>query len=69
VDEIYNVACPASQRHYQQDPVRTTKTSVLGAINLLALAERIEARIVQASTMRGLADRLSTQARKLCWAC
>jgi UDP-glucuronate decarboxylase len=50
VDEIYNLACPASPRHYQHDPVQTTKTSVMGAINLLGLAKRTGARILQAST-------------------
>ena len=50
VDEIYNLACPASPIHYQRDPVQTTKTSVLGAINMLGLAKRMKARILQAST-------------------
>jgi UDP-glucuronate decarboxylase len=50
VDEIYNLACPASPIHYQHDPVQTTKTSVLGAINMLGLAKRLGARIFQAST-------------------
>ena len=50
VDEIYNLACPASPIHYQFDPVQTTKTSVIGAINMLGLAKRIRARIFQAST-------------------
>lgn len=50
VDEIYNLACPASPIHYQFDPVQTTKTSVHGAINLLGLAKRVKARIFQAST-------------------
>jgi len=50
VDEIYNLACPASPVHYQFDPVQTTKTSVIGAINMLGLAKRIGARILQAST-------------------
>src|SRR3972149_3038455 len=50
VDEIYNLACPASPVHYQFDPVQTTKTSVHGAINMLGLAKRIKARIFQAST-------------------
>ena len=49
VDEIYNLACPASPVHYQHDPVATTKTSVLGAINMLGLAKRCGARICQAS--------------------
>lgn len=50
VDDIYNLACPASPIHYQLDPVQTTKTSVIGAINMLGIAKRIKARILQAST-------------------
>ena len=50
VDEIYNLACPASPIHYQFDPVQTTKTSVHGAINMLGLAKRTRAKILQAST-------------------
>jgi UDP-glucuronate decarboxylase len=50
VDNIYNLACPASPVHYQRDPVQTTKTNVLGAINMLDLAKRLKARILQAST-------------------
>ena len=50
VDEIYNLACPASPIHYQFDPVQTTKTSVHGAINMLGLAKRTKAKIFQAST-------------------
>ena len=50
VDEIYNLACPASPVHYQHDPVQTTKTSVHGAINMLGLAKRLKAKILQAST-------------------
>jgi UDP-glucuronate decarboxylase len=50
VDQIYNLACPASPVHYQRDPVQTTKTSVHGAINMLGLAKRVGARILQAST-------------------
>ncbi|HRO25583.1 MAG TPA: GDP-mannose 4,6-dehydratase, partial [Promineifilum sp.] len=50
VDEIYNLACPASPIHYQHDPVQTTKTSVMGAINMLGLAKRLRCRILQAST-------------------
>ena len=49
-DEIYNLACPASPVHYQHDPVQTTKTSVHGAINMLGLAKRVKAKILQAST-------------------
>ena len=50
VDEIYNLACPASPVHYQYNPIKTIKTSVMGAINMLGLAKRIGARILQAST-------------------
>ncbi|MDR2408710.1 MAG: SDR family oxidoreductase, partial [Bacteroidales bacterium] len=50
IDQIYNLACPASPPHYQYDPVQTTKTSVHGAINMLGLAKRTQARILQAST-------------------
>ena len=56
VDEIYNLACPASPVHYQQDPVQTTKTSVHGAINMLGLAKRTGARILQASTSEVYGD-------------
>lgn len=56
VDEIYNLACPASPPHYQYDPVQTTKTSVLGAINMLGLAKRTKARIFQASTSEVYGD-------------
>jgi UDP-glucuronate decarboxylase len=56
VDEIYNLACPASPPHYQFDPVSTTKTSVIGAINMLGLAKRIKARILQASTSEVYGD-------------
>lgn len=56
VDEIYNLACPASPIHYQHDPVQTTKTSVHGAINMLGLAKRINAKIFQASTSEVYGD-------------
>ncbi len=56
VNEIYNLACPASPIHYQHDPVQTTKTSVLGAINMLGLAKRTRARIFQASTSEVYGD-------------
>jgi UDP-glucuronate decarboxylase len=56
VDEIYNLACPASPVHYQYDPVRTTKTSVHGAINMLGLAKRVRAKILQASTSEVYGD-------------
>jgi UDP-glucuronate decarboxylase len=55
-DEIYNLACPASPVHYQRDPVQTTKTSVHGAINMLGLAKRVKARILQASTSEVYGD-------------
>jgi UDP-glucuronate decarboxylase len=56
IDEIYNLACPASPVHYQFDPVQTTKTSVIGAINMLGLAKRVKARILQASTSEVYGD-------------
>jgi len=56
VDEIYNLACPASPVHYQFDPVQTTKTSVHGAINMLGLAKRVKAKILQASTSEVYGD-------------
>jgi len=56
VDEIYNLACPASPIHYQYDPVQTTKTSVHGAINMLGLAKRLNAKILQASTSEVYGD-------------
>jgi len=56
VDEIYNLACPASPIHYQRDPVQTTKTSVHGAINMLGLAKRVKAKILQASTSEVYGD-------------
>jgi UDP-glucuronate decarboxylase len=56
VDEIYNLACPASPIHYQFDPVQTTKTSVIGAINMLGLAKRVKAKILQASTSEVYGD-------------
>lgn len=56
VDEIYNLACPASPVHYQLDPVQTTKTSVHGAINMLGLAKRLKAKILQASTSEVYGD-------------
>ncbi len=58
VDEIYNLACPASPIHYQFDPVQTTKTSVHGAINMLGLAKRVKAKIFQASTSEVYGDPL-----------
>ena len=56
VDEIFNMACPASPIHYQYDPVQTTKTSVHGAINMLGLAKRVKAKILQASTSEVYGD-------------
>ncbi|MBD65315.1 MAG: NAD-dependent dehydratase [Halobacteriovoraceae bacterium] len=56
VDEIYNLACPASPVHYQHDPVQTTKTSVIGAINMLGLAKRLKVKILQASTSEVYGD-------------
>jgi len=56
VDQIYNLACPASPQHYQSDPVQTTKTNVHGAINMLGLAKRVKARILQASTSEVYGD-------------
>lgn len=56
VDQIYNLACPASPIHYQYNPIKTTKTSVMGAINMLGLAKRINARILQASTSEVYGD-------------
>ena len=56
VDEIYNLACPASPIHYQFDPVQTTKTSIIGAINMLGLAKRVKAKIFQASTSEVYGD-------------
>ena len=56
VDRIFNLACPASPIHYQHDPVQTTKTSVHGAINMLGLAKRVKARILQASTSEVYGD-------------
>lgn len=56
VDEIYNLACPASPIHYQHDPVQTTKTSVIGAINMLGLAKRLKIKLLQASTSEVYGD-------------
>ena len=56
VDEIYNLACPASPVHYQVDPVRTTRTSIMGALNVLALAQRLDAPVLQASTSEVYGD-------------
>ena len=56
VDEIYNLACPASPVHYQFDPVQTTKTSISGALNMLGLAKRLKAKVLQASTSEVYGD-------------
>lgn len=69
-DEIYNLACPASPIHYQNDPVQTTKTSVHGAINMLGLAKRLNARIMQASTSEVYGDpqvHPRTRSNTRCW--
>lgn len=67
VDEIYNLACPASPIHYQLDPVQTTKTSVHGAINMLGLAKRVKARILQASTSEVYGDPLDHPQTEVYW--
>jgi UDP-glucuronate decarboxylase len=67
VDEIYNLACPASPIHYQHDPVQTTKTSVHGAINMLGLAKRLKAKILQASTSEVYGDPTSASAAEEYW--
>ncbi|MFX6601324.1 GDP-mannose 4,6-dehydratase, partial [Acinetobacter baumannii] len=56
VDQIYNLACPASPVHYQYNPVKTVKTNVMGTINMLGLAKRVKARILQASTSEVYGD-------------
>ncbi|MBI2439727.1 MAG: SDR family oxidoreductase [Candidatus Moranbacteria bacterium] len=67
VDQIYNLACPASPIHYQFDPVQTTKTSVHGAINMLGLAKRTKARILQASTSEVYGDPEITPQKESYW--
>lgn len=67
VDEIYNLACPASPIHYQRDPVQTTKTSVHGAINMLGLAKRLRAKILQASTSEVYGDPAEHPQRETYW--
>ncbi len=67
IDEIYNLACPASPIHYQHDPVQTTKTSVHGAINMLGLAKRTGARIFQASTSEVYGDPFEHPQRESYW--
>jgi UDP-glucuronate decarboxylase len=67
VDQIYNLACPASPIHYQRDPVQTTKTSVHGAINMLGLAKRVKAKILQASTSEVYGDPEEHPQRESYW--
>jgi len=67
VDEIYNLACPASPIHYQRDPVQTTKTNVLGAMNMLDLARRSKARVLQASTSEVYGDPEEHPQRESYW--
>lgn len=67
VDQIYNLACPASPKHYQQDPIQTMKTSVLGAYNLLGLAKRTGAKILQASTSEVYGDPLQHPQTETYW--
>jgi UDP-glucuronate decarboxylase len=67
VDEIFNLACPASPIHYQHDPVQTTKTSVHGSINMLGLAKRLKARILQASTSEVYGDPEEHPQRETYW--
>jgi UDP-glucuronate decarboxylase len=69
VDEIYNLACPASPVHYQFDPVQTTKTSVHGAINMLGLAKRVKAKILQASTSEVYGDPAVHPQTESYWGC
>jgi UDP-glucuronate decarboxylase len=66
-DEIYNLACPASPVHYQYDPVQTTKTSVHGSINMLGLAKRVKAKILQASTSEVYGDPTMNPQRETYW--
>src|SRR5205823_3916720 len=67
VDQIYNLACPASPIHYQYNPVKTVKTSVMGMINMLGLAKRVRARILQASTSEVYGDPLIHPQREEYW--
>lgn len=67
VDEIYNLACPASPVHYQYNPVKTVKTSVMGAINMLGLAKRVKAKILQASTSEVYGDPREHPQREAYW--
>ena len=67
VDQVYNMACPASPVHYQYNPVKTTKTSVMGAINMLGLAKRVKAKILQASTSEIYGDPLEHPQKESYW--
>ena len=67
VDQIYNLACPASPIHYQYNPVKTVKTNVMGAINMLGLAKRVKARILQASTSEVYGDPLTHPQQESYW--
>ena len=67
VDQIYNLACPASPNHYQYDPVQTTKTNVHGAINILGLAKRVSARVFQASTSEIYGDPIQHPQKETYW--
>ena len=67
VDEIYNLACPASPIHYQHNPIKTTKTSVLGIINMLGLARETKARIMQASTSEVYGDPVQNPQKESYW--
>lgn len=67
VDEIFNLACPASPIHYQKDPVQTTKTSVIGAINMLGLAKRLKIKVLQASTSEVYGDPTEHPQRETYW--
>ena len=67
IDRIYNLACPASPKHYERDPVQTVKTNVHGSINLLDLAKRLDIRILQASTSEVYGDPLETPQKETYW--
>ena len=67
IDEIYNLACPASPVHYQHDPIKTVKTSVVGAVNMLGLAKRVNAKILQASTSEVYGDPLVHPQKETYW--
>ena len=67
VDRIFNLACPASPIHYQYNPVKTVKTSVMGTLNMLGLAKRVEARILQASTSEIYGDPLEHPQTEAYW--